>query len=105
MPEVRRHDEQRRYEITVDGTVVGFVTYEEEPGRVVLVHTEVDEARRVRGLASQLVQFALDDIRARDLRVVPVCPFVARFIERHAEYADLVDQEALRPRSNPRRRP
>jgi predicted GNAT family acetyltransferase len=43
-----------------------------------------------KGLGARLVAGALDDIRARGLRVVPFCPFVRAYIRRHPEYADLV---------------
>ncbi len=91
--EVRDDKQRLRYEILVDGEVVGFVQYNMRGGRLILVHTEVDTSRQLKGLATPLVQSALDDIRRRGLRVVPVCPFVERFIERHPEYDDLVDHE------------
>ena len=48
------------------------------------------------GVGSRLVQGALDDLRARGLAVVPLCPFVAGFIDRHPEYADLVTTDEER---------
>lgn len=79
-----------RYEITVDGDRAGFVTYRISDGAMVLVHTEIDPRRRTRGLGGQLVGAALDDARARGLKVRPHCPFVADYIERHPEYSDLL---------------
>jgi predicted GNAT family acetyltransferase len=79
-----------RYELEVDGTLAGILRYRTEPGLVVLVHTDVDPAFEGRGLGGRLVAGALDDIRARGLRVVPHCPFAAAYIRRHPEYADLV---------------
>ena len=79
-----------RYELEVDGTLAGILRYRTEPGLVVLVHTDVDPAFEGRGLGGRLVAGALDDIRARGLRVVPLCPFAAAYIRRHPEYADLV---------------
>jgi predicted GNAT family acetyltransferase len=43
-----------------------------------------------KGVASELVRWALDDVRGRGLRIVPRCPFVAAYLKRHPEYADLV---------------
>ena len=91
--EVRDNPQRFRYEILVDGEVVGFVQYNMRGGRLILVHTEVDEARQLKGSATALVRGALDDIRRRGLQIVPVCPFVERFVERHPEYDDLVDHE------------
>ncbi len=42
------------------------------------------------GLGSKLARFALDDTRRQHLKVVPTCPFIAKFIQGHAEYQDLV---------------
>lgn len=55
-----------------------------------LVHTDVDPAFEGRGLGSRLIGGALADIRARGLLFVPLCPFVAAYVRRHPEYADLV---------------
>ncbi len=79
-----------RYEIAVDGECAGFVTYRLAPGVITFLHAEVDPARERDGLGSRLVRDALDDARARGLTVRPVCPFVAWFIETHAEYQSLV---------------
>ena len=86
-----------RYELSVDGAVAGFTAYRIRPGLIAFVHTEVDERYQGRGLADRLIRFALDDARARELAVLPFCPFVTAFIERHREYESLVP-EAFRER-------
>jgi predicted GNAT family acetyltransferase len=88
--EVRDNPEELRYELVDDERVLGEILYRRYPDRIVLVHTEVEPTLEGQGLASRLVAGALDDIRARGLRVVPVCPFVRSYLQRHAEYADLV---------------
>jgi uncharacterized protein len=85
-----------RYELRRGGHVVGQIRYAAEPGLVVLIHTEVAEAVEGQGLGSVLVRGALDDIRARGLRVAPVCPFVLSYLERNPEYADLVEPDPPR---------
>jgi predicted GNAT family acetyltransferase len=87
---VRDNPEELRYELEVDGEVAGEIRYRLYPDRIVLVHTEVARALEGQGLASRLVADALDDIRVRRLRVVPVCPFVREYIRGHPEYDDLV---------------
>ena len=82
--------ERRRYEARFGSKVVGFIMYRLEPGRMTLIHTEVDTAFEGEGVGSQLVAGALEDIRARGLVVVPICPFVSAYIRRHPEYSDLV---------------
>ena len=86
--------ERKRYEITEDGAVVGFVTYLRSGDTVELVHTEIDPAHGGRGLAGVLVRAVLDDARARGSTVLPRCPYVAAFIGDHRdEYLDLVAPE------------
>jgi predicted GNAT family acetyltransferase len=82
--------EQRRYEGRQGSEVVGFILYRLDPGRITLIHTEVAPALEGKGIASQLVTGALDDIRRRGLTIVPICPFVRAYLRRHPEYADLV---------------
>lgn len=91
---VRDKPEELRYEIEVDGEVAGFIAYRRGEGVITLVHTDVDPKWEGEGVGSELVRGALDDLRARGLRVRPLCPFVAEFIERHPEYADLVSSLA-----------
>jgi predicted GNAT family acetyltransferase len=79
-----------RYEIEVDGEVAGFLMYRVEPGVLDLVHTDVDPRFEGKGVGAALVQGALDDVRARGLKVRPYCPFVAAYIRRHPEYEGLV---------------
>ena len=87
---VAERPERRRYEIELDGELVGFLSYRLDAGVITHRHTEIDPAHGGRGLGSRLVRFALDDARARGLAVRPQCPFVAALIDRHPEYADLV---------------
>jgi predicted GNAT family acetyltransferase len=79
-----------RYELSIDGQVVGFSAYVTRPGLIAFVHTEVDERFEGRGLGDRLIRFALEDARARGLAVLPFCPFVKAFIEKHREFEALV---------------
>ena len=82
--------DQLRYEIEVDGELAGFLLYRREPGVLELVHTDVDPKWEGKGVGAALVQGALDDVRARGLKVRPYCPFVAAYIRRHPDYDDIV---------------
>ncbi|MEU8759612.1 GNAT family N-acetyltransferase [Streptomyces sp. NPDC048659] len=90
-PVVRRVDERHRYEILVDGERAGLTAYRDREDRRVFFHTETDEAYAGRGLASILVERALTDVRASGMRIVPVCPYVAKFLKKHQEFADITD--------------
>ena len=96
-PGVVDNPEQQRYELWLGATRAGFIDYLSEPGTIVLVHTEIDPALEGQGLGGRLVAGALDDLRARDLKLVPLCPFVRTYLRRHPEYADLVASDRAAP--------
>ena len=87
---VRDNPEQSRYEIRDGDRVLGLAAYERRGETMVFTHTEVDPDAGEEGLGSKLVRAALDDVRSRGGSVVPQCPFVRGWIERHQDYADLV---------------
>lgn len=90
MPKVIDDPARSIYEIFTDeGEKAGYSTYQLEGGRIVFLHTELDLEFEGRGLGSALVRGALEDARARGLKVVPRCPFVKEYLERHLEYDDL----------------
>jgi uncharacterized protein len=90
--EVVDNPEQHRYEAReADGTVLGFSAYRRSGETVVFTHTEVDDAQEGRGVGSVLVRGALDDVRRTGRKIRPLCPFVKAYVERHEEYADLVE--------------
>ena len=81
--------DRARFELDL-GSGVAFIDYRREGKLLVLTHAEVPPALTGRGAGSRLVRATLDEVRRRGERVVPRCPFIARFIERHPDYADLV---------------
>ena len=91
--DVRDVDDSERYEARVAGELAGIAEYRRRDGRTVFTHTEVADAFEGKGVGSALARGALDDVRARGERAVPVCPFIAEWIERHPDYQDLVDDE------------
>ncbi|GAA2297747.1 GNAT family N-acetyltransferase [Actinomadura sp. NPDC048955] len=88
--EITDNAEQGRYEIRLDGDLAGFAEYERGEGAVVFTHTEVDSAFEGKGVGSALARGALDDVRSQGLSVVPLCPFIKKWILRHPDYKDLV---------------
>jgi predicted GNAT family acetyltransferase len=81
---------RRRFELLVDGEVGGFADYRIRDGVVVVVHSEVERAYRGQGLGGRLAEQTLNTLRERGEKVVPACPFFARYIADHPEYADIV---------------
>ena len=80
---------RHRYEAEVPGGTA-FAAYRMEDGAIVYTHTEVPEEAEGHGVGDALARFALEDAKARGLRVVPLCPFIASWIERHPAYKDLL---------------
>jgi predicted GNAT family acetyltransferase len=88
--DVRRNDERQRYELTVDGDLVGIADFVVNGDVVVLPHTEIDRSQRGRGLGAVLVRGALDDVRAQGRTVIPSCWYVREYLDGHPEDADLL---------------
>ncbi len=87
---IRDNKAQSRFELDVGGALA-FANYRLAPGKVIITHTETPRALRGRGIASTLVKGALELIRADGLKVVAGCSFVMDYLDRHPEFADLVD--------------
>ncbi|MFE2556183.1 GNAT family N-acetyltransferase [Streptomyces sp. NPDC059352] len=90
-PVVRNVDPRHRYEILVAGERAGLTAYRDRGEQRVFFHTEIDDAYAGQGLASVLVEEALTDVRAAGKRIVPICPYVAKFLKKHEEFADITD--------------
>ena len=84
----------RRYRLLLNGAEVGFIDYDPVGDTSILIkHAEIAQEHEGKGLGSQLVRNALDDIRRRGLTVIPICPYTLNFIRKHREYIDLVRAE------------
>lgn len=90
--DITHNEAEQQYEIAVDGERAGFTVAREEGDVVVFPHTVIDERFEGQGLASQLVRFALDDVRARGKKATVHCSYIKRFVEKHPEYEDLRTQ-------------
>ncbi len=88
---VRNNTRNHRYELEIDGSLAK-AWYRENGDVITFTHTQVPEALSGRGVGSQLAKGALDAVRAAGPKVVAVCPFIAAYIKRHAEYDDLLAQ-------------
>ncbi len=89
--EIEHNESEQRYEASVDGRPAGFAAYQLTDLLVVFTHTEVDDAFEGQGVGSALARGALDDVRRKGSRkVLPLCPFIKAWIEKHPDYQDLV---------------
>lgn len=87
--QVRDAAERHRYELaTPDGPAIA--AYEREGDRLLLTHTVVPSSQEGRGIGSRLIAGVFADARARGLAIVPLCPFVSAYLQRHPEQQDLV---------------
>ena len=90
MPDtVRDNRAEQEFELDVEGHRA-IAAYQREGGTITFTHTLVPKAIEGRGVASKLIRAALDASRDEGLKVIPQCPFVAAWIERHPEYRALL---------------
>jgi uncharacterized protein len=80
-----------RFELGTEGES-GFIDYRRSGGILFLNHAEVPSALAGHGRGTRLVRAALDLIRSRGERIVPVCPFIKAFVRRNPAYADMSDE-------------
>jgi predicted GNAT family acetyltransferase len=89
--EVLDNTAERRYEMKLDGGVA-FIDYTVAGNVRTLTHAEVPVALRGGGVAARLTSGALDLVRSQGIKVVPRCPYVVNFIDRHPQYQDLLSR-------------
>ncbi|MBP2366596.1 GNAT family N-acetyltransferase [Pseudonocardia parietis] len=90
-PVVTHEPAQHRYEIALDGTRVGSLLYIDDGDRRIFHHTEIGDEYGGRGLAGTLVRSALTATRDEGKRIVPVCPYVRKWVGSHDDVTDAVD--------------
>ena len=88
--EITDAPDAQRFEARLAGELVGILEYIVKRGRIALVHTEVLPEFEGRGIAGALARFALAEARRQGLPVVPSCPYVRAYLERHPEERDVV---------------
>ncbi len=95
-----------RFEILVDGRLAGFADYRPEGTATALTHTVVQPEHEGQGVGAALARGALDAVRGNGGAVLPYCPFLRSWIQRHPDYLDLVPTDrraefALTPGDQP----
>lgn len=89
--EVHDNPEKRRFEIDLGEGSFAFAEYTLPAGKIMFTHTEVPPEHEGKGLGTLLIRIALASARERELQVIPICPFFAAYIKKHAEEQDLLD--------------
>lgn len=87
---VRDDRSRQRLLIEQDGATAQLV-YDTEPGRLILLHTEVPDSLSGQGIGARLVAAAVGRARADGLTIVPWCPFTRRWLRDHPEATTDVD--------------
>ena len=88
---VRDNPDRHRFEIDLGDGSFAIAEYTLPAGKIMFTHTEVPEAHEGQGIGTKLIRFALDAARERGLKVIPICPFFAAYMQEHAEVQDLLD--------------
>ena len=87
--QVTNDERTHRFEVESDAQTA-FLSYRHVGGSLTLDHTEVPPELEGRGIASKLARTALEYARERGLEVVPICPYVSKYLKKHSEYLDLL---------------
>lgn len=87
--DITHNQAANRFETTIEGHT-GFISYQDQGDRIVYDHTIVPSELGGKGVGSALVKHALDYARSEGKKVIPTCSFVASYINKHAEYQDLL---------------
>ena len=88
--------EAHRYEARKGGELAAIAEYNLLTDAIMFTHTEVMPAFEGQGVGSAIARHVLDAARARGLQVIPVCQFIAGYIRKHREYAELVRPDIQR---------
>ena len=90
--DVRDNAERHRFEIDLGDGSFAFAEYTLPAGKIMFTHTEVPEAHEGKGIGTILIRHALDVARERGLKVIPICPFFAAYMQKNADVQDLLDE-------------
>lgn len=90
---LRNNAAEHRYELLQDGQVVAFTVYELAGDAIRLTHTEVVAGNEGKGFGSALARQALDMVRAQNKKLIPVCEFIAGYVQKHPEYRSLIQAD------------
>lgn len=90
---IKNNEKAQRFEVLLDDGEYAFVDYRWYKKDLALMHTFVPEDKQSRGIAAQLAKYALEYAKAKNLKIMVYCPYVAAYLKKHPEYNDLVDKK------------
>ena len=93
---ITNNEPLHRYEAAINGQLAGYCEYNLLVGAIMFTHTEVMPEFEGKGVGSALARSVLDEARAEGRNVIPVCQFIAGWLRKHPDYADLVQPDSRR---------
>lgn len=87
--QIEHNEAASRFEVQIDGKL-SLVDYIKQENVLVVTHTGVPTELEGRGIAAALTKALLEYVRKNNLKVKPVCPYTKAYIQKHADYNDLV---------------
>lgn len=90
---IRDNPGQHRFESDLGDGSFAIAEYTLPTGKIMFTHTEVPPAHEGKGIGSALIRYALEEARRRHLKVIPICPFFAAYMQKHADFQDLLDPD------------
>jgi predicted GNAT family acetyltransferase len=88
--ELVKNVKENQFEMVVAGSTA-IIEFKEFPGKIALIHTEVPPAIEGKGVATAIIEKALNYIEQNNLKLIPLCPVVVAYVKRHPEWNRIVD--------------
>lgn len=89
------NSDRDRFELWDDDVFLGLIGYERHDGVYTLMHTVIEEDFSRKGIARLLVSLVLTRLRLDGLRIVAMCSYVQRYLERFPEYQAMVARSVV----------
>ena len=93
---ITNNEALHRYEAALEGQLAAYAEYNLLTDAIMFTHTEVLPEHEGKGVGSGIARHVLDEARANGRHVIPVCQFIAGYIRKHREYAELVRPDIQR---------
>jgi len=88
---IKENKEKKRFEVEVEvENKLALIEYIRAEDKMYLTHTEVPSELEGKGIASSMAKQVLQQIKDEDLKLVPLCPFIASYVKRHPEWKEIL---------------
>lgn len=84
--------ELKRFELEIEGETAYVEYIINKVDVIYLTHTEVPQTLEGKGVASEMIKSVLNEIKSRELKLIPICPFVTSYLMRHPEWKSMLDE-------------